>query len=188
MQNVFKRLSDWVLYTGKVTIYNRVKAVKGTMFYLYHCKTPLIGWIKLVSEHTFQLITSCLSELYIIVDGRPTKDKVVWQALELLKDTNWLVVLTKLLRKQFFYGSPLSREVSLNHVLLLRESPRRLPNSLQYRWERFTHLYSWVDWSNESKVSCSRKQQQQQLMELGIEPGTLRSPGQCSNHSAVLPP
>ena len=39
-------------------------------------------------------------ELYIIVDGRPTKDKVVWQgvvdvdnvkrAAEMLKDTNWL--------------------------------------------------------------------------------------------------
>ena len=53
--------------------------------------------------------------------------------------------------------------------------------------ERFTHLYSWVDWSNESKVPCSRKQQQQQLTELGIEPGTLRSPGQYSNHRAVLP-
>ena len=40
------------------------------------------------------------SELYIIVDGQPTKDKVVWQGLvdvdnvkhatELLRDTNWL--------------------------------------------------------------------------------------------------
>ena len=38
-------------------------------------------------------------ELYTIVDGRPTKDKVVWQSLvdidirravEKLKDTNWL--------------------------------------------------------------------------------------------------
>ena len=39
-------------------------------------------------------------ELYIIVDGRPTKDKIVWQglvdidnvkcAVEILKDTNWL--------------------------------------------------------------------------------------------------
>ena len=39
-------------------------------------------------------------ELYIIVDGQPTKDKVVWQSLvdvdnvkraaELLRDTNWL--------------------------------------------------------------------------------------------------
>ena len=41
-------------------------------------------------------------------------------------------------------------------ALLLRE---RSPRSLQYWWERCTHLYSWVDWSNESKVPCSRKQQ-----------------------------
>ena len=66
-------------------------------------------------------------------------------------------------------------------------SGERSPSSSQYWWERFTHLYSWADWSNESKVPCSRKQQQQQLTGLGIEPGTLRSPGQCSNHRAVLP-
>ena len=70
----------------------------------------------------------------------------------------------------------LSREVFSNRVLLLWE---RSPSSSQYRWERITHLHSWVDWSNESKVPCSRKQQQQQLTELGIEPGTLQSPGQC---------
>ena len=66
----------------------------------------------------------------------------------------------------FFTVAPLG--VSPNHVLLPRE---RSPSSLQYWWEKFTHLYSWVDWINESKVPCSRKQQQQQLMELGIEPG-----------------
>ena len=42
-------------------------------------------------------------------------------------------------------------------------------------------------WTGAMKVSCSRKQQQQQLMELSIEPGTLQLPGQCSNHSAILP-
>ena len=64
-------------------------------------------------------------------------------------------------------------------------SGERSPNSSQYWLERLTHLCSWADWSNESKVPCSKKQQQQQLTELGIEPGTLRSPGQCSNHRAV---
>ena len=36
-------------------------------------------------------------------------------------------------------------------------------------------------------VSCSRKQQLQQLMELSIKPGTLHLPGQCLNHSVTLP-
>ena len=50
-------------------------------------------------------------KLYIIVDGQPTKDKVVWQGLvdvdnvkraaELLRDRNWLykTVLMKLQKK-----------------------------------------------------------------------------------------
>ena len=39
--------------------------------------------------------------------------------------------------------------------------------------------------SNWSKVPCSREQQQQNWAPLGIEPGTFRSPGQCSNHRTV---
>ena len=86
--------------------------------------------------------------------------------------------------KVVFTVTSLQGGLSLGHVLLLQ---KKSLSSSRYWWERFSHLYSWVYWSNESKVSCSRKQQQQQLMELAIEPGTLRSPGQCSNHGAVLP-
>lgn len=47
-------------YTGKVPIYNRVKAVKGTMFfYLCHYKTPSIGWMKLGLGHSFLPMISC---------------------------------------------------------------------------------------------------------------------------------
>lgn len=83
------------------------KTVKGTMFfYLYHCKTHLIDWMKLVLKQSSHLTTSCLLYLtqnctfYILVDGRPTKDKIVWQSLvdidnvklvvEKLRDTNLL--------------------------------------------------------------------------------------------------
>ena len=56
--------------------------------------------MKLVSAPDDIMSTLPDPELYIIVDGRPTKDKVVWQGLvdvdnvkraaEMLKDTNWL--------------------------------------------------------------------------------------------------
>ena len=54
------------------------------------------------AEFTFDDTMSILPdpELYIMVNGRPTKDKIVWQglvdidnvkgAVEKLKDTNWL--------------------------------------------------------------------------------------------------
>ena len=79
---------------------------------------------------------------------------------------------------KIFYGN-FSGEVSPGHVLFLWE---KSPSYSQCWWERFANLYSWVDWSNEGKAPCSRKQQQQQqLTELGIEPGALQSPAQCSN-------
>ena len=92
-------------YTGKVPIYNRMKAVKGTMFFL---PLPLQNTLDRLDEAGFRAhfstddIMSTLPdpELYVIVDGRPTKDKVVWQsivdvdnvrnAVEKLRETNWL--------------------------------------------------------------------------------------------------
>ena len=50
------------------------------------------------------------------------------------------------------------------------------------RWYQ-AHLNRWVNWSNLSKVSCSRRQQQQWS---GHEPGTFRLTGQCSNHFTIL--
>ena len=106
-------------YTGKVPIYNRMKAVKGTMFF-YHChsKTRWIGWVKLgLGQFSADDIMSTLPdpEPYIIVDGQPTKDKVVWQsivdvdnvrhAVDKLRETTgytepWnMIVWKKLLRK-----------------------------------------------------------------------------------------
>ena len=63
-------------YTGKVPTYNALKAVKGTMFVL---PLPMEKTLSDLSVDT----TSSLPdpELYILVDGRPTKDKVVWQTL-----------------------------------------------------------------------------------------------------------
>ena len=91
-------------YTGKVPIYNATKGLKGTMFFL---PLPLQNTIEafddlgipndLMSED-LQLLPD--PELYILLDGRPTKDKVVWQtlvdvndikkAVTKLKETNWL--------------------------------------------------------------------------------------------------
>ena len=92
-------------YTGKVPIYNRMKVVKGSMFFLL---LPLQNTLDRLDEAGFRgqfstddiMSTLPDPELYIIVDGRPTKDKVVWQsivdvdnvrhAVDKLRETNWL--------------------------------------------------------------------------------------------------
>ena len=92
-------------YTGKVPLYNCLKAVKGTMFFL---PLPLQNTLDRLDEAGFKAeycSDASLSllpdpELYIIVDSRPTKDKIVWQglvdidnvrrAVQKLRDTNWL--------------------------------------------------------------------------------------------------
>ena len=82
-----------------------MKAMKGTMFFL---PLPLQNMLDRLDEAGFRAqfsaddIMSTLPdpELYIIVDGQPTKDKVVWQsivdvdnvrhAVDKLRETNWL--------------------------------------------------------------------------------------------------
>ena len=90
-------------YTGKVPIYNATKGLKGTMFFL---PLPLQNTIEAFDDLGINdLMSDDLQmlpdpELYILLDGRPTKDKVVWQtlvdvndikkAVNKLKETNWL--------------------------------------------------------------------------------------------------
>ena len=90
-------------YTGKVPIYNATKGLKGTMFFL---PLPLQNTIEAFDDlGTNDLVSDDLQmlpdpELYILLDGCPTKDKVVWQtlvdvndikkAVNKLKETNWL--------------------------------------------------------------------------------------------------
>ena len=84
-------------YTAKVPIYNSLKACKGTMFFL---PLPLNKTLE-----TLDQVEQCVGalpnpELYIIVNGRPTKSKVVWRSLvdvncvkkavSKLKLCNWL--------------------------------------------------------------------------------------------------
>ena len=84
-------------YTGKVPSYNSQKACKGTMFFL---PLPLNKTLETLDQ------VGCSSgvlpdpELYIIVNGKPTKSKVVWRslvdvkqvklAINTLRTCNWL--------------------------------------------------------------------------------------------------
>ena len=74
-------------YTNKVPIYNAlkaVKAVKGTMFFLpLPIDKTLSDLEDLSTDHSSLL---CDPEVYILVDGHPTKDKVVWQSLVDVED------------------------------------------------------------------------------------------------------
>jgi len=83
-----------------VPIYNATKGLKGTMFFLL---LPLqntivkLDSLGIPSEGDTMLPDP---ELFIILDGQPTKDKVVWQtlvdvnhikrAVNQLKETNWI--------------------------------------------------------------------------------------------------
>ena len=93
-------------YTGKVPIYNATKGLKGTMFFL---PLPLQNTIEAFDDLGINDLTSDDlqmlpdPEFYILLDGRPTKDKVVWQtlvdindikkAVNKLKETNWLYMM-----------------------------------------------------------------------------------------------
>ena len=85
-------------YTGKVPIYNSLKACKGTVFYL---PLPLEKTMStLGNAKDFRPTSLPNPELYVILNGQPTKNKTVWRSLvdvkrvqaafNKLKDINWL--------------------------------------------------------------------------------------------------
>ena len=85
-------------YTTKVPIYNSLKACKGTVFFL---PLPLNKTLETLDQ-VEQSGDTALPDpaLYIIVNGRPMKSKVVWRslvdvnpvkaAIQKLKESNWL--------------------------------------------------------------------------------------------------
>ena len=86
------------IYTGKVPIYNSLKACKGTVFYL---PLPLEKTMStLGNAKDFRPTSLPNPELYVILNGQPTKNKTVWlflvdvtcvqAAFNKLKDINWL--------------------------------------------------------------------------------------------------
>ena len=86
-------------YTGKVPIYNSLKACNGIMFFL---PLPLNKTDTLHQANFSCKVVSALPdpELYIIINGKPTKSKIVWYSLVnvaninaavcKLKEINWL--------------------------------------------------------------------------------------------------
>ena len=68
-------------YTAKVPVYNSLKACKGTMFFL---PLPFARTLETLDQvKPSSNVKSALPnpELYIIVNGTPTKSKVVWRTL-----------------------------------------------------------------------------------------------------------
>ena len=89
-------------YTGKIPKYNATKGLKGSVFLL---PLPLQNAIDKLDTLGMPKEPEGVDmlpdpELYILQDGQPTKDKVVWQSLvdvsdikraaKKLKETNWL--------------------------------------------------------------------------------------------------
>ena len=88
-------------YTNKVPVYNSLKACKGNMFFLPLPLHKTMATLENVNECDEEREVSLASpELYIIVNCKPTKNKVVWRslvyvdkikvALNKLKEINWL--------------------------------------------------------------------------------------------------
>ena len=84
-------------YTGKLPSYNSLKAIKGAMF---HLPLPLEKTMATLDEVGIDSPNLPKSELYVIVNGQPTKSNTVWQtlvdvnrikvALLKLKEISWL--------------------------------------------------------------------------------------------------
>ena len=75
---VFQTVVRLGTYTGKVPIYNALKAVKGTLFFLPLTMDKTLSELDCLSTDHCSLPDP---ELYILVYGHPTKNKVVWQTL-----------------------------------------------------------------------------------------------------------
>ena len=91
-------------YTAKVPIYNSLKACKGTMFFLPLPITKTLDTLNKV-QYSNQAITSVLPnpELYIILNGKPTKQKIVWRSLVNVKDVK--AAVEKLKEINFLYST-----------------------------------------------------------------------------------
>ena len=70
-------------YTHKVPTYNSLKACKGTMFFLPLPLEKTMATLDKVEESDLPN-----PELYIIVNGKPTKNNVMWRNLLPLSFTN----------------------------------------------------------------------------------------------------
>ena len=71
-------------YTAKVPIYNSLKACKGTIFFLPLPMNKTLETLDQVKDSSTVLGQKCClpnPELFIIVNGKPTKGKVVWHNL-----------------------------------------------------------------------------------------------------------
>ena len=89
-------------YTGKVPVYNSLKACKGTMFFLPLPLNKTLETLDQVQPTSDVKTALPYPELFIIVNGKPTKSNTVWRtlvdvnavksAIQTLKQTNWLYV------------------------------------------------------------------------------------------------
>ena len=68
-------------YTSKVPIYNSRKACNGTMFLLPLPLNKTLDTLHQVNLSGKRVTALPDPELYIIVNGKPTKNKIVWRSL-----------------------------------------------------------------------------------------------------------
>ena len=80
----YKTVVRLVTYTAKVPIYNLLEACKGTMFFLPLPMNKTFETLDQEKDTNTSVARKCWlpnPELFIIVNGKPTKGKVVWRNL-----------------------------------------------------------------------------------------------------------
>ena len=110
-------------YMGKVPKYNTLKACKGTMFFL---PLPLDN-TKRVVEEALKSSTLPDPEVFIIVNGKPTKNKVVWR--ELINVEGVKKALTKLTEINWLYHN-VDKDCIDNALKKIMESTSNISNKM----------------------------------------------------------
>ena len=110
-------------YMGKVPKYNTLKACKGTMFFL---PLPLDN-TKCVVEEALKSSTLPDPEVFIIVNGKPTKNKVVWR--ELINVEGVKKALTKLTEINWLYHN-VDKDCIDNALRKIMESTSNISNKM----------------------------------------------------------
>ena len=141
-------------YTAKVSIYNSLKACEGTMFFLPLPMAKTLDTLNHV-KYSSQAITYALPnpELYIILNGKPTKQKIVWRSLVNVKDVKAAV---EKLKEINFLCCTMRGRIKAKSVLLSTYSAHFTPKSVPITCKSSRRLACYVNCQTKfgSEVNC----------------------------------
>ena len=153
-------------YTGNVPMYNSLKACKGTMFFL---PLPLNKTVETLNEIQHSSISLPNPELYIIINGRPTKSNVVWRSLVNVNNIKKAINTLKLCHWLYKNVEDESIDESVKHIIEISNnaSTRMLEKATTEEIDAF-HAYTIRNLDN--KVSTASDIEQYKLLSVRDDP------------------